>query len=266
LSLEIPRTITGSLQDIHDASTDYTFPAIIKETTSSGATSLVFVQNYEDLILIMDNLKMEDSEYVLQEYVDGTDASVSLMVTESESKVITVNKQYIHKGVYGQPSKYLGGECPLDHPANEAAKLAATQIVEAIPGLKGYVGIDFILQGKNALPMEINPRLTVSSIGIARVIGPEALAGIINEKVVQTSKQYEYHGYTVFREYTGLQSQISNSHFRNIPGVMSPPVYFEQLELVVPPYLCGWGASIIEAKKDLSIIQEKIETLLEGGI
>jgi predicted ATP-grasp superfamily ATP-dependent carboligase len=267
LNFKTPQSITGSLLTICNNATNHPFPSILKETISSGATSLIYLQSYDDLSLLLEQSDLNASQYILQEYVDGTDASVSLIITENEIRVLTLNKQYIHKGLYKNPAKYLGGECPLDHPADEAAKIAATQIAESIPGLKGNIGIDFILQGNIAMPIEVNPRLTVSSIGISRVISPKILASVIDDKMIEDSGHLEINGYAVFAEYTGLHTQLRKNYTKNIrtiPGVVSPPVQLEDSTQIVPPYLCGWGTSIIAAKNELLTIQKKVATELSG--
>ena len=268
LNLEIPQTLIGKLNKIYGNASEIQFPAVLKESISSGASSLLYLQQDDDLTFLLEKPELKDKEYILQEYADGTDASVSLIVDKNEPRVLTVNLQKIQKGVYGTPSKYLGGECPLDHPASEDAKKAAVQIAESIPGLQGYIGIDFVLRDEIALPMEINPRLTVSSIGVSRVISPKILASFLDKKMIDNSKQVKPNGYAVFTEYTGLHKQLHNisaTEFKSVPGVVSPPVVLEKNAQVIPPYLSGWGTSIQEARKQLVSIEETIMKRLGGS-
>ena len=264
LKLEIPQSIAGTLQYIHSTSDDFPFPAILKKTTSSGATSLHYLQRYENLDFLMDRPDVNDSQYILQKYVKGIDASVSLIITDSEAQVLTVNKQNIQKGACGTPSKYLGGECPLDHPANKSARDIAIQIVDSIPGLNGYIGIDFVFQGDTALPVEVNPRLTVSSVGISRVMNPKILASVIDSQLMEGSR---HGGYAAFSQYIGIltQNQLASKNYNTIPGIVSPPVQLDSSLSIVPPYLCAWGNSITVARKELSTLQKKLASGVEGG-
>ena len=119
LNLEIPQTLIGKLNKIYGNASEIQFPAVLKESISSGASSLLYLQQDDDLTFLLEKPELKDKEYILQEYADGTDASVSLIVGKNGPRVLTVNLQKIQKGVYGTPSKYLGGECPLDNPASE---------------------------------------------------------------------------------------------------------------------------------------------------
>ena len=116
--------------------------------------------------------------------------------------------------------------------------------------------------------MEINPRLTVSSIGVSRVISPKILASFLDKKMIDNSKQVKPNGYAVFTEYTGLHKQLHNisaTEFKSVPGVVSPPVVLEKNAQVIPPYLSGWGTSIQEARKQLVSIEETIMKRLGGS-
>jgi predicted ATP-grasp superfamily ATP-dependent carboligase len=53
---------------------------------------------------------------------------------------------------------------------DELARLAA-RAVAAIPGLWGYVGIDFLLTESGPVVLEVNPRLTTSYAGLHAAIG-----------------------------------------------------------------------------------------------
>jgi len=47
---------------------------------------------------------------------------------------------------------------------------AAVRACEAVPGLKGYIGVDLILTRTEAMVIEINPRLTTAYLGVRRAL------------------------------------------------------------------------------------------------
>ncbi len=47
----------------------------------------------------------------------------------------------------------------------------AERVVEAFPGLKGYIGIDFVLTEHKAFIVDVNPRLTTSYVGLREISG-----------------------------------------------------------------------------------------------
>ena len=65
---------------------------------------------------------------------------------------------------------YRGGRVPFDHPLRPLAFWRAEEVVRAIPGLKGYVGIDMVLTDCDAVVIEVNPRVTTSYVGIRKVL------------------------------------------------------------------------------------------------
>ena len=62
--------------------------------------------------------------------------------------------------------QYLGGQIDVDVPMAPAIKLMAQSVVEAIPDLRGYFGIDFIMTPEDVpVLVEMNPRMTTSYVG-----------------------------------------------------------------------------------------------------
>ncbi len=114
---------------------------------------------------------------VLQPYVPGEPASLSLLCRGGRAWLLSVNRQLIAEEADGTLA--FGG-CAvgaLNHRAAEVAPLAAA-VAAAIPGLWGHAGVDVILTGDGPRVVEVNPRLTTSYAGLRRVTGrnPAALA------------------------------------------------------------------------------------------
>jgi predicted ATP-grasp superfamily ATP-dependent carboligase len=106
-------------------------------------------------------------EIILQSFIVGTHASVSLLIAEGRALALSLNGQNIESGC---PFAYRGGIVPLTHPAAARAFEVAQAAVGLVPGLQGYVGVDLVLTQEEALLIEINPRLTTSYIGLRRVL------------------------------------------------------------------------------------------------
>ena len=56
----------------------------------------------------------------------------------------------------------------------------ATSVAAALPGLRGYVGIDFIATDDGPVVLEINPRLTTSYCGLGAILGTNPAELIIS--------------------------------------------------------------------------------------
>jgi predicted ATP-grasp superfamily ATP-dependent carboligase len=109
----------------------------------------------------------------VQRYVGGVAASVSLLSDGRRAVALTVNGQSLALPSFA----YRGGVTPLGHPAAGRAAAAAERACEAIPGLKGYVGVDVALSDREAVVIEVNPRLTTAYLGV-RAATDENVAGL----------------------------------------------------------------------------------------
>ncbi len=271
LSLPVPTTVSADIDSILDKSSGIDYPAVLKPAVSSGAIHTSRVSNDEELEFLVDRLKgtLRSPRFVLQEFVEGVDSSVSLFVNDGRMCVLSVNRQYVSLGRMGSISGYHGGECPFVHPASEEAVSTAQRIVESLPGLRGYVGIDFVLHGKEAVPMDINPRVTVSAVGIERTRGPEAIASILDCSGGSQPEPPPSRGFSRFEEYVDMPlspdpATLEEDYARVmvIPGVVSPPILLPEGLGTVRPYVCGWGESREDARKDLAAVEKQIDQRL----
>ena len=115
---------------------------------------------------------------LLQKFVRGTHASVSLVADGRQRAVaLAVNGQTIR----GSHSfSYRGGETPLRHRHAARAADLAVAACQAIPGLRGYVGVDVVLSEAGAVVIEINPRLTTAYVGLRQVVEQNVAALIVD--------------------------------------------------------------------------------------
>jgi predicted ATP-grasp superfamily ATP-dependent carboligase len=104
---------------------------------------------------------------LVQRYIRGVAASVSLLANGTDAVPLTVNGQTFDRR---RRFSYCGGITPLDHPLAHRAAHQARRACEAIGGLRGYVGVDLILTRSEAVVIEINPRLTTAYLGVRAAI------------------------------------------------------------------------------------------------
>ncbi|CDG64796.1 MAG: tyramine---L-glutamate ligase [Methanobacterium sp.] len=119
--------------------------------------------------------------FLLQDYVEGTSASVSLISNGKEAVPLSLNQQNINhqNGIIC----YNGGKVPLSHPLeNEAVDIAKTA-VESIKGLKGYVGVDIILGEDEVHLVEVNSRITTPYVALRNMLNFNLGEAIVNAVV-----------------------------------------------------------------------------------
>lgn len=106
---------------------------------------------------------------IVQPFVPGTAASLSVLVRPDGVTLLTVNKQHIQHlvGVISLRGLTVGA---IPDPDGRYAELAR-KVVAALPGLSGIIGIDIILTPEGPVVLEVNPRITTSYAGLHASLG-----------------------------------------------------------------------------------------------
>ncbi|MBI5956938.1 MAG: ATP-grasp domain-containing protein [Chloroflexi bacterium] len=167
--LPTPVTRRTSFADTPQVAREIGYPLVTKPVDGVGCEGVCLVANETELAAALAVLSRATrrEEILLQSFVAGTHASVSLLVAEGQALPLSLNGQEIATGC---PFAYRGGVVPLSHPAATSAFAVARAAVGLLPGLQGYVGVDLVLLNGEAWLMDINPRLTTSYIGLRRVL------------------------------------------------------------------------------------------------
>lgn len=107
--------------------------------------------------------------YVLQPFISGQPCSLSLICCDGLARVLSCNEQRI--AVRDNQLHFLGSTVNRITDSTGEFDRLAQKIAGAIPGLWGYVGVDFILTESGAVVLEVNPRMTTSCAGLHASIG-----------------------------------------------------------------------------------------------
>lgn len=153
------------------------YPVVVKPARGAGCDGVGLARDAGELRRAVGAARRaaRGGAVLLQRFVDGVAASVSLVSDGRRAVPLAVNAQHVRPGL---PFAYAGGETPLRHPLAGRAAERAVAVCAALPGLVGYVGVDVVLSGDDALIVEVNPRLTTAYLGVRRALGanPAALA------------------------------------------------------------------------------------------
>ncbi|HVP20411.1 MAG TPA: ATP-grasp domain-containing protein [Anaerolineaceae bacterium] len=174
---------------------EFHYPAIIKPQDGVGCEGVCLVNQPSEMAeaLKLARKATHHDKILVQPYIKGVNASVSLLVAQDRAVPLSLNGQDIEPG---RPFTYCGGIVPLAAPAAARAFEVACEAVRQVPGLQGYVGIDLVLAQDEAWLIEINPRLTTSYVGLrqvlsvnlARAIWDACRFGILPEQISITGK------------------------------------------------------------------------------
>jgi predicted ATP-grasp superfamily ATP-dependent carboligase len=114
---------------------------------------------------------------VAQPWIEGEAWSLSLLCAPGGAHLLACNRQRLrwNAGTLRLESIVANARPPADPrvPALGAA------VAAAIPGLRGYVGVDFLLGPDGPLVLEVNPRLTTSYCGLPAALGRNVAALVL---------------------------------------------------------------------------------------
>jgi tyramine---L-glutamate ligase len=144
------------------------YPAVCKPRRGAGSQDTYLVRNAAELTSVRATAQFAD--LIVQPYMPGQAASVVFLVgSNGMQPLLPATQELSTDGRF----HYLGGRMPLRGDLAERAIELGRRAIQAVPGLRGYVGVDLVF-GPNAdgsldTVIEINPRLTTSYIGLRRL-------------------------------------------------------------------------------------------------
>ena len=171
--------------DARTAARDLGYPVVLKPRRGAGSRGVQLVHNARELDSALAVLQRVhgtgpeaerehgDRDVVMQRYAGGTPASVSLLADGRRAVALAVNAQRMS---VTSGFSYRGGRTPFDHPLAAAAIDAAVRTCAALPGLRGYVGVDLVLTDTGPVVIEVNPRLTTAYLGVRAVLDENVAA------------------------------------------------------------------------------------------
>ncbi len=149
---------------------DATYPAVLKPVDGAGCIDTFYVVDARSLPACARAM----SQALLQPFVAGVPMSASFLIDgQGRAWLLGVGVQRI--AIRGDRFAYQGGRLPAP---SRAAEPQLRPALGAIPGLRGYVGVDFIWdpEAEHATVLEINPRPTTSCVGLTQLLPPGRLA------------------------------------------------------------------------------------------
>jgi hypothetical protein len=165
--LPTPDTVCVAPAAASAAATTMGYPVVVKPIDGAGCDGVALGTSAGSLRDALRQPALSSARSVLvQRFVRGMAASVSLLVAGGRSCVLSLNSQQVRVGI---PFAYDGGVASVSHPRREEACELARRAAALVPGLQGYVGVDLVLDEETCWLIEINPRPTTSYVGLRRV-------------------------------------------------------------------------------------------------
>ncbi|MFT3956167.1 MAG: ATP-grasp domain-containing protein [Piscinibacter sp.] len=118
----------------------------------------------------------------LEPWVDGEALSISLLCELGQAELLGVNRQRIVTLDDGS-LRYDGVAIdvwPRREPRRRTLATLASRIAAALPGLRGFVGVDLVWHPAHGpVVIEINPRLTCAYVGLSQRLGRNLAAEVL---------------------------------------------------------------------------------------
>jgi predicted ATP-grasp superfamily ATP-dependent carboligase len=143
---------------------DVRYPAVLKPVDGAGSIDTFYLAGARSLRARARGLSLA----LLQPFVAGMPMSASFLVgTNQRAWLIGMGAQRV--SVSDGQFTYQGGTIPAPC---RAAEHQLRPAIESVPGLRGFVGIDFLWdpERERATVLEINPRPTTSYVGLSRLL------------------------------------------------------------------------------------------------
>ena len=206
---------------------EFSYPVVVKPVDGVGCGGLSLVNEENEIEGAIAKVKDEskNTSFIVQEYIKGDSASVSLLSNGENAIALSLNKQNVTLAGPNEASNYEGGWVPFDYWLKQDVFKVAEKVVEAFSGLRGYVGVDFVLTEHKAYVVEVNPRLTTSYVGLRKVIGFNVAEAMVDAVVnCKHPARHETLGYVCFSKIeTPTPTPLAFQKIAMSSTVISPP-------------------------------------------
>lgn len=164
---------------------------LAKPNDGAGCEQTYLFEHAEALSMWFEGDTQRQTTHVVQPWVSGKPASISVLSDGRRAHVLSCNWQHIT--VEQRQLHYAGGTLNGARDYLDVMQALADKVQAALPTLKGYYGIDVIVHPDADFPheiltlVEINPRLTTSYAALA-----EAMACNPAELILQALTQENF--------------------------------------------------------------------------
>ncbi|NHJ85895.1 MAG: ATP-grasp domain-containing protein [Asgard group archaeon] len=233
LGLNVPATFSPSYNDSFENIINEVdilgYPLIVKPIDGIGCAGLTKANNQNDLRYGLQSAHAASSmeNCIVQEFIEGTPISTSLLANGENVEPISINHQNLRMESLKRVGHYLGGEVPYHIPDyHEEIIESSIKLVEQMD-LKGFVGVDLVVGEEGVFIIEVNPRVTVPFVGLTQITSENLTSNLLS--MVDKGKienKIKLNGYATFSKIMLPSSVSKMAKFEKVAtldGVLSPP-------------------------------------------
>jgi predicted ATP-grasp superfamily ATP-dependent carboligase len=228
LGIECPQTtLVKDEEDAFEIAKNFGYPVVLTTPRSAGGLYVKFVSHKDELHKIYNELSESRKKILIQEFIQGVDASCSVLGTGKDCQAIAVTEQLIGSSTLGVPMHfgYCGNIVPLKNAAAIIENIRGiSQELGSKLGLLGSNGFDFVIKDDQPYLIELNPRFQGSLECIEAVTSSnlvklhiEACNGKLPEKPLETK------GYAV-KMIVYAKNRTITPNLSQLPHIVDLPV------------------------------------------
>ncbi len=246
----------------------FSYPLVFKPMDGVSCSGLSLVKEDTQFKKAIDKIKAESAgkHFIVQEFIEGEAASVSVLCTGGKALAISLNRQNVKVAVPEAVSSYEGGTVPFNHPLKQEALKVGEKVVESFSGLRGYVGVDLVLVNDKSFVVDVNPRLTTSYVGLSRVTRFNVAEALVNAVFKgKLPAEQEINGFIYFSKVETPKPTVSAfEKASQIREVVSPPFPLDNNDKACS-LVAGQGESLDNARLRFEEAKKRLFTIISRG-
>lgn len=143
-------------------------PWVVKSDDGRSDEGACIVRGYGELQAVLSE-RGTSASVLVQPYLSGIHASLSVIIGNGGCRLLSCNR---HRMVVVNDAFRLAGCVVNDLQSDRVAMEAlAREVAAALPGLRGYFGVDLVVTSAGARVLAVHPRLTTAYAGLSRALG-----------------------------------------------------------------------------------------------
>ncbi len=162
--------MTSLAQDWNLTAFDSSDGYIAKPIDGAGCIDTHYLATQKDVEKYIGQLHCEQSGItMIQQYLSGEQISLTVLLTDTYCELLAINQQLINNIDNRLSLVELKINAFWNSTQLSTSKLTTLiqQLKSAIPGLKGLIGIDIVVNDDEINIIDINPRITTSYVGLS---------------------------------------------------------------------------------------------------